>query len=146
MRKAFVLLLAVGFLASPHARGDDEDPEPRVKIGPELRKLRGKWTGKRRAPRGGKEGATISYEFVGDKVIVTIGDTVSEATAKIDNKVEPPKLMLWREKQGFGTSHVFKIEDDKLYLASAGKGKKAKDGDPFDPKKSWMTVLTREKK
>src|SRR4051812_35710925 len=97
MRKTFVVfVLAVLVVASPRARAEEEDPEPRGRVGPELRQLRGKWVGTRKAlgKKGDKAGTPVSYEFKGDKVTVTNGATTYEATAKLITRDNPARLML----------------------------------------------------
>src|SRR5262245_14231326 len=118
MRKTSLMLLAL-FVLAPLLAWAGDDPEPPARGGPELRKLRGKWTVMTRKFRG-KEVPTpkelaMTYEFDGDKVTVKNARTEYVAKVKLDAKARPATLELTREDTKATTKMAFKVEKGELY-------------------------------
>jgi len=110
MRKTFLVVLALCVLAPLMTRADD-DPEPQ-KVGPELRKLEGKWTVVRLMTKGREMKPTnTTYAFDGDKLTVEMnGRTTMVAKVKIDAKKKPPVLELTREGAKVTTKMGMKLD------------------------------------
>jgi uncharacterized protein (TIGR03067 family) len=146
----FIPCLLILSLAVP-ARADD-DPEPPGKGGTLLRQLKGKWTVTRRVLQGRetKGGATLTYEFDGDKVTVDTGNMKYTAKVKVDAKKKKSAVLeLTREGAKAPTRSEFKIEKGELYLVPAVSKKglgEEKEEDVFKGETRPLMVLKREKK
>ena len=148
--RAAAFALALCLLCASHARADD-DPEPPGKGDTLLRQLKGKWTVTRRVLQGRetKGGATLTYEFDGDKVTVVTGNMKYTAKVKVDAKKKPAVLELTREGAKAPTRSGFKIEKGELYLVPAVSKKglgEEKEEDVFKGETRPLMVLKREKK